>query len=142
VISDQTSCQIDFLPVFDVSISSMTNCLPSQLIVMSLRVPFRSHVYGSRFWHFIPGRFFAVEFHHTTPRRKTSPGGVRKCSSSSNVYPPGPALQVSSPILTKPFGIEALGSLKLKSEFGRAATACQHREPIGDSALIENLDGA
>jgi hypothetical protein len=40
VMSYQTSCHIDFLPVFDVSISSMTSRLSSQLIAMSLRAPF------------------------------------------------------------------------------------------------------
>ena len=47
-MSDQTSCHTDFLPLFDVSISSMTNCWPSQFIVMSFCAPLTSHVYGSK----------------------------------------------------------------------------------------------
>lgn len=54
--------------------------------------------------------FHAVEmlvvFHLTMPSRKTSPCGVGRCSSSSNVKPPGPGRQVSSPVLTRPLGVE------------------------------------
>src|SRR5579872_1349389 len=109
-MSDQTSCQIDFFPDGEVSTSSMTNCLPSQFIVMSFCAPFMSHVYGSRFWHSIPCKVLVVVFHHMIPRRKPSASGKRTCSSSSKVNPPGPGRQVSSPVFARPFGADVLGS--------------------------------
>src|SRR5579863_3268299 len=35
---------------------------------------------------------------------------MRRCSSSNNVNPPGPGRHVSSPVLARPFGSDALGS--------------------------------
>lgn len=120
VMSDQTSCHTDFLPSC-VSCSSMMNCLPSQVILMSVSEPFTSHVYGSRFWHSIPRKRFVWESHHRTPRRKRSPLDLRKCSSSSSVNPPGPGRQVSSPAPAKPLGIDGLGPVTFKDHLPESA---------------------
>src|SRR5947209_7767081 len=58
----------------------------------------------------MPCKLLVAVFHQMIPRRKASASGMRKCSSSNNVNPPGPRRHDSSPVLARPFGAERLGS--------------------------------
>src|SRR5271154_326266 len=58
----------------------------------------------------MPWKLFVLASHQMIPRRKTSPSGVGRCSSSRNVNPPGPARHISSPVPSAPFGIAEFGS--------------------------------